>query len=294
MSTFGDEQSQRLAQALQRLLVKSGMSGSELARKLGFSQPKVSKMANGRQRVLVAEADAWAVATNATTEEREEVRQLAEAALVAATAWRNVSAVADNTSQRVVGQFEQEARRFRVFQPVIIPGLLQTPLYGRQIFLTWSSEPPSEERTAAWLADRLARQAILYREDKQFEFLLPEAALRWRFGPLNTTLGQLDRIGEVPNLPNVKIGIIPQDAEASVWHTHGFQLFDKRDGELHVQVETLTTALNITDPADVARFEQAFSALQAIAVFGGEARALLQSIATDLRRLAGPDGEVGS
>lgn len=37
-------------------------------------------------------------------------------------------------------------------------------------------------------------QAILYDEHRRFTFVVPEAALRWRFGPRDLLLGQLDRL----------------------------------------------------------------------------------------------------
>ena len=76
------------------------------------------------------------------------------------------------------------------------------------------------------------------------------------------------------------VGIIPQEAEAGVWHDHGFNILDDRDddGDPVVHVETLTSGLTITDPADVAAYRDAFAQLRRLAIAGTEAQALLRQI----------------
>jgi hypothetical protein len=81
----------------------------------------------------------------------------------------------------------------------------------------------------------------------------------------------------------VTIGIIPQAAEADVWHDHGFNILDDRgesgeSGEPVVHVETLTNGLTITNPADVAAYKEAFARLRQLAVIGADALAVLRQI----------------
>ena len=69
-----------------------------------------------------------------------------------------------------------------------------------------------------------------------------------------------------------------------VWHSHGFTIFSDRadDAEPVVHVETLTSAINVRNPADVARYQDAFERLRKVAAVGDEARALLQRLAAGL------------
>jgi Domain of unknown function (DUF5753) len=122
------------------------------------------------------------------------------------------------------------------------------------------------------------RQAILYDESKHLEFVLAEAALRWRVGPPSLMRAQIDRLLTVSALENVTIGIIPQTAETSGWHDHGFNILDGRGeaGDPLVHVETLTSGLTITDPADVDAYKDTFARLRSLAVTGDDTHALLQ------------------
>ena len=70
-----------------------------------------------------------------------------------------------------------------------------------------------------------------------------------------------------------------QDAEAGIWHDHGFNVLEGQGDEAVVHVETLTRGLTITDPADVAAYKDAFSRLRKLAVTGADAVEILRRIA---------------
>jgi|ERR1700722_3128294 hypothetical protein len=96
---------------------------------------------------------------------------------------------------------------------------------------------------------------------------------------------QLDRVASLSTLPNVGIGIIPQDAQVAAWHIHGFAILDDRaDGAATVRVETLTTGLSISEPEAVERYRQAFALLREAAVTGDQARQLIRDVLTELRQ----------
>ena len=121
---------------------------------------------------------------------------------------------------------------------------------------------------------------ILFDESKRFEFIMTEAAVRWRLGPLSLMRAQVDRIITVGALENVTVGIIPQATEADVWHDHEFNIADDRgdNGDPVVHFETLTEGVTVTKPDEVAAFKDAFTRLRQLAVTGDEAEALLRRI----------------
>ena len=160
------------------------------------------------------------------------------------------------------------------------------PDYARAVYLARAQlegQPAAEVAEA--VAARVAKQAVLYKDGHRFEFLLTEAGLRWRFIPPDAMLAQLDRLDQVSRLPNVLLGILPLDVEAQVWRWVHFAAFLERadDAEDLVQVETLTTGVNVRNATDVARHLDAFDALAKLAVTGDAARALLARVAADLR-----------
>jgi transcriptional regulator with XRE-family HTH domain len=284
---FGELSAQRrhLGAALRRLRREARLSGQQIADVVGLSQSQVSRIELGEQAASADVAERWAQATGATDDALAEVRELAETAATEAVSWRKAMARGLGRLQQDTRDVEASAATIRNFQPLGIPGLLQVPEYARRLFAA-GYPPPSEQEVAAGVAARMDRQVILYQESKTFVFIMAAASLYWRPGPPGMMRAQLDRVNAVAALSNVTVGVIPLGAEIAAWCDHGFDIFSDR-GEAAgpvVHVETLTSALNVADPEDVAAYEDAFSRLRAAAVTGDEARHLITEAAASLRR----------
>ncbi|WP_101830597.1 helix-turn-helix domain-containing protein, partial [Frankia canadensis] len=227
---------ERLGRSLGRLRAATGLSQPQLARQLGWSQPKISRIEAGKQRVTLTDVDQWCQATGATEAQRDELRTLAEEALLGPTSWE---AAGDPAALRhSTAEVEAKAGLIRGYQPAILPGLLQTASYARHVLSAGPDGPPPDlaERVLA----RLERQRILYDTTKRLEFVIPEAVLRWPFGPPAEHTEQLARLGEILHRPNVDLRILPLTA-APVWRTSGFVLFeDLPDTDPFVHLELLT------------------------------------------------------
>jgi transcriptional regulator with XRE-family HTH domain len=273
----------RLGLALRGLRLDAGLTGQQLADRAGLSQSTVSRIELGQAMLSLADIDAWGRATGSAAGQLAEVRALAEAAAVESISWRRAERRGLPALQQDVADLEGTAATLLNFQPVIVPGLLQTAEYARRIVL--SGYPGGRADIGAAVASRMERQAILYDEARRLDFVIAEAALRWRIGPAPMMLAQLDRIASLATLANVSVGIIPQSAEVTAWHIHGFAILDDRaDGGPVVRVETLTTGLSVTGPDDVERYRQAFALLRESAVFGDEAQRLIRSLIAELRQ----------
>jgi hypothetical protein len=121
------------------------------------------------------------------------------------------------------------------YQPAAIPGLLQTPAYARRLLSSGPGGVPPD--LADRVMSRIERQRVLYGVDKQFRFVIPEAVLRWPYGPPDDPAvpdehrEQLARVEWAASRPNVEVGILPLRPVA-VWRTAGFVIFDEvEDGE---------------------------------------------------------------
>lgn len=113
----------------------------------------------------------------------------------------------------------------------------------------------------------MQRQEILYRPDKRFHFVLPEAALRLRLCPTNVMLGQLDRLVSLTQLPNVRLGIIGFETQYTTAPWHGFWLYDNEK----VLVETMSAALDLRQPQEIELYVNAFEELAAVASYAKSA-----------------------
>ena len=193
--------------------------------------------------------------------------------------WRKAMARGLARLQEDSRELEAGATVILNFQTAGVPGLLQVPEYARRVFAT--ERQASQADIAAAVAARMNRQAaILYEGSRHLEFIMTEAAARWRLGPAGLMRAQTEKIIDVASLENVTVGIIRQDTEADMWHDHGFNILElQAEGEAVVHVETLTRGLTITDPADVAAYKDAFARLRKLAVIGEDAQTLLRQIA---------------
>jgi len=101
-------------------------------------------------------------------------------------------------------EHEQHATALRNWQLGVLSGLLQTEDYARAIL---ASDPcVTDDQVNARLAARLARQAILTRDDAPaMWFLVDEAALRRCVGSPVTMGAQLAHLAGVARLPNVRV-----------------------------------------------------------------------------------------
>lgn len=267
------------------LRLDAGLTGQQLAEQAGLSQSTVSRIELGQAMPTWADIDGWARVTGASGDQRAELRRLAEVAAVETISWRKAVRRGLPGLQQDVGGLESSAGTILNFQPTIVPGLLQTADYARR--LVASGYPGGRPDIAAAVTSRLDRQTILYDDAKHLEFVIAEAALRWRLGPPPIMLAQLDRIASVMTLPSVTVGIIAQSAEVTAWHIHGFAILDDRsDGDPVVRVETLTTGLSISEPDAVERYRQAFRLLRDTAIFEDKARTLIHALVAELRQIS--------
>jgi transcriptional regulator with XRE-family HTH domain len=279
------DQRQRLGAQLRRVRELSGLSGRELAQRIGISQSKVSRAESGSALLSMPEVAAWASATQASPDVADHLSALTEAAYAEVHNWD--SALRDRLHiQGDIQALEGRARQILTFQPSVVPGLLQTAEYARRVFAMVPARYP-EGAIPAVVAARLDRQLALFAGEQRFEFLITEAALRWRSGPVALLCAQLDRIASLSTLDNVSVGVIPLSAEAVTNTSHGFALLEMAEhgeGDATVLVETIHANLVVSDLESITLYRARWSLLKQMAVYGDEARTFLAIVASGLRK----------
>lgn len=285
MGAFGvDDLRQQLGRALTQLRVSAGMSQPQLAARMTSSQSRVSRVEAGKTSIPIPDVDLWCRETGAPEGRRRELLALAEKALLGPTSWDEVTGGLG--AHQAAADMETKAGSISVYQPAILPGLLQTAAYARNVVSAGPRGVPPD--LADRIMGRVDRQRILYDDRKTLRFVVPEAVLRWPIGPADADtirdhLEQLDRIGVVMARPNVDLRILPMKP-GPAWRTGGFVLFeDLADGDALVHLELLTRPLNIEEPDQVDMYRQVFANLMIAAVHGDGAREILSRVVRDLR-----------
>ncbi len=293
----GEPRAQRgqLGAELRRVRMLAGLSGRQLARAAGLSQSAVSRAERGESVLSLPEVTAWADAAGVSGDRRAVLLALAEAAVNEVATFRLRLRGGLAAAQESVGDLEASARVVRNFQPGIIPGLLQTADYARRIMAL--ADTGHDGGLAAAVAARLARQQALHDPARSFEFVMTEAALRYRPGAPDilaipdgwpaaalteqALTGQLDHLAAVVTAQTISFGVIPADAEMHAITRCGFILYEERTGGQPpvAVIETPHAALTASDPADIALYRDQLARLRQSAVYGADALGIVRSIA---------------
>jgi transcriptional regulator with XRE-family HTH domain len=268
---------------LTELRTAAGLSGNALARRMGVVQSRVWKIEHGDLLPAGEDIKAWAEATGAGSAAGELLEMLAgaksEQAFSAAFGRKGGAAAYEDRVRAV----EEQSARIGEFEVAVIPGILQTADYAREVLSVssgpraWGSDDAEVEDK---IAGRLRRQEILYGRDKRVQVVLSEAALRVLVTTPETMAGQLDKLLAASRLPAVELGVIGFGQRIPAYSIGGFRVYD----DDLIVVESISGEDEITDPAKVAVYLGAFGALRDAASTGADAEALIQRALDDIRR----------
>ncbi|MFI0912461.1 helix-turn-helix domain-containing protein [Streptomyces abikoensis] len=185
--------------------------------------------------------------------------------------WRRLHRDGLRPVQESLVPLTERTRHFRIYEPGVIPGLLQTPDYARSIMGRIIAFWDIPDDTEAAVAVRMGRQQVLRDAGRQFGILIEETALRSRFGDAEVMATQLGHLLTVSVLQQVSLGIVPMTADRTMWPLEGFWIYDDEQ----VLIELATAQITIKQPSEVATYTRMFAEMAQIAVFGKAARALI-------------------
>lgn len=271
------EDSRRLAAVLRDLRNKAGLSTYQLSQALGWSQTKVSKVERGQSVADPDDVTAWAAAVGVPDVRAAELAATAAAVADEMKSWRAVHGRGLADTQRQLQERHAALTGYREFAPYAVPGFLQTNAYAERVLDLADVSGRRDVREAA--AERLRTQDALAKNGKSFRFLLSEAALHLRFGDAETMTAQAEKIITAGQSPNVTVSVVPFSAQSMALQYSGFGIYDMPDGPL-ILVELHTRELKLRSAWDVRVYEQTFARLQAVALSGRDASALIRAAMT--------------
>lgn len=272
----------RLGNRLRELRATTGLSGNRFAvERIGWTQSKVSRLETGKQIPTDVDLDAWVEATGATPEQVEGLRELIAAARIEYATWHDIAARSSEGGlagrQAEYAAEESEATRLAEYQPGMIPGIVQTAAYAREVLMLPGgplSAGASVADVEALIGQRVRRQAVLYQPGRLIQVVIGEAALYATPGRRETMVEQLHRLIDFAGLGSVEVAVLPM-AKLPVMPLTSFAI---RDAD-SVLVETLTGEYRLSEPSDVAVYQQVFDLLCGAAASGAAAVALIRRAA---------------
>lgn len=253
------------------------LTGRELAESASWHPSKISKIEGGKQTPSEGDIEVWARTCGQPGLAAELIASLRtlEGQYVE---FRRMFRTGQRAKQEAIAEIESGTMCLRNFEPVLVPGLLQTPDYARYRLAERLEEIGAPDDVDEAVAVRMQRQQVLYRPGKQFHFLITEAVLRYRLCPPEILAGQLDRLVALSTLTTIRFGVIPFETQLPVAPVHGFYVYDDRV----VYVEHFTAELQLTQPAEVIAYTSLFDQLAEVARYGADARAIVTRVLTDI------------
>ncbi|MER5610189.1 MULTISPECIES: helix-turn-helix domain-containing protein [Micromonospora] len=214
----------RLGTELRRLREQAGLTGDQVIERIGWaSASKLSRLENGRSRPDPDDVDVLLTLYGADEEQRAELTGITHEAGDMRGWLRNFPVMTQQ--QRAFAELEAGCAEISEYNPVLVPGLLQTPGYARHRIMSAAQvaaeagDPESEDPETEVRA-RQARQSLLTRspEVPRYTAVLEEAALGRRAGPPEVLHEQLVHLCEMALLPNVTLRLLLRDTRVGDWY----------------------------------------------------------------------------
>ena len=277
-SSSARQAQEALGGRLREIRKDAGLSARALAAATGQHFTRVSKIEHGVQSPSDRDIRDWCRACGA----EEQIPDLIATARAVQSAYLEFRRQARAGMKRVLGAHTvplyERVSLFRVYEHNVVPGLFQTAAYCAAMLSFWIGFLDVPDDLDAAVAARMARQRVLYQVGKRFAVILEEQALRTWFGTAEVQAGQLGRLLEVMSIPSVSLGIIPMMTVRGAVPSAGFWIFD----DSLVALETPTASVEVTRPQEVELYARMFGQLQASAVYGAAARALIIKALSEL------------
>lgn len=272
----------RLGHELRQLREASNLTMRDVAAHLYCSTSKVSRMETGRVAATVRDVRDMLELYNANDQQRELLLQLARDARQRETRWHEYGDIPD---AREFMQLEDAAESLSIYEPLLVPGLLQSEEYTRLILraIYPDLQPQEIER---YVQLRRVRQAILIREEPVIlEVVIDEAALHRLLGARPVMNEQISKLFNACHLPNLTFQVLGFNAGIHAGMTSPFTILrfpDQADPDV-VLLEHSAGNLYLTSPGQVERYRMRFERLQAMALSPRDSEELLRNLLDAVR-----------
>lgn len=264
---------------LRQLRERNRMTTRHVAAQLGWQASKVSRVETGKQGIAVEDMASLLVVYGVTGDERRRLLGMAERSRE--PGWWEIGRGLSKESKTLI-QLEVDATRILNFEPLLVPGLLQTPEYTRALM---KSGGLSEVDTEARMAGRLGRQAILSRDDPpELRVIVDETVLRRAVGGPRTMARQLRRMAEATEGPHVTLQVLPFALGAHTGLDGSFMVLDFAEHKSVVHIEHKITAQFLEEPEQIDLFRREADRLAALALTPAESADFVERVATEHER----------
>jgi transcriptional regulator with XRE-family HTH domain len=258
-------QGRRLRAALRQARQDAGITQEQAAAALDWSLSKIVRIESGYVRV--ATTDLRAILAEYKVTDRARVNELVAMAKEAKQRpwWLAYQEFASKRYVEFVG-FEQVSQGTLHFQPLFVPGILQTREYATAIIWRLARDL-TPERADGLLEFRMRRQKLLEEPDPPPQsFIIDESVLYRLVESEEVMQAQLDRLIELAGRPTITIQVLPFTAGPAYGMQTSFVIHKLADDldVLYLEGPRGDTIV-AEDRTEIGRYENAFDELQHMA-----------------------------
>ena len=273
----------RLGQELRRLREIKGMTAEEVAERLLVSQSKISRLENGRRSI--SQRDVRDLCGVYEVEDHRIVDSLMQMAKDSRQqGWWH--AFGDIPYSVYIG-LETDAASLRVYEPQVVPGLLQTREYAEALISGALPEaPPSDIEKRVSVRARRQDRISAPEHPLRLWAVIDEAALRRLVGGKQVMVNQLEHLIAQSQLPHVTVQVLPFDMGAHPGINGQYAILefpDAADSSV-VYIEGVTSDLYLEKAHDVQRYSVMYEHLRAQALNVEQTRQFIEEIAKGYTR----------
>ncbi|EFF90850.1 MULTISPECIES: helix-turn-helix domain-containing protein [unclassified Streptomyces] len=179
-------------------------------------------------------------------------------------------------------RLEKTAITLYTYECRLIPGLLQTEPYARQLFNDQLPPLTDEQIEEQWAA-RAKRQQLLWElPNTAFEFILEEHLLLRQTGGPEVTRELIDHLLEIAQLRNVGIQIMPLVQHAHAGLAGPIQLLETPENTWYAYNEGQRGGLFFSDAKEVSVLQRRYARMRSQALTFDHSLSLLQRMRGDL------------
>ena len=272
--------SRRVAGELRRLRARSKLSCATVGAALGISASKISRIETNRIGLQVDEVAALLGFYQVAKPLREELLELVRRA--AEPGWWQVQGSRLPELWQELNDFERAATVITNYEPLLIPGLLQTADYATALIAA-ANPALSEDEVESRVALRTTRQALLGRpRPPRLLALIEEGVLRRVVGDTGLMRRQLRHLEDAATRTTVTVQVVPTAAGAHAGLGGPFAVLEFDRNPTLVYLENRRGSVILEDDASIAETTIALRNLQQIALSPEDSLALLVELAREL------------
>jgi transcriptional regulator with XRE-family HTH domain len=258
------------------------MTGEEAAIRLGWSPSKISRIETAQTAPSPADLNRLLDLYEVTGTQRSRLEQLGRS--TGQRGWWDAYADALGPEYTALIALEAEAESVRLFSALMVPGLLQTERYAREVARAVSPfAPPGEIERRVQV--KMARQRVLARPSPlRLDVVLDQLAVSRTIGGPDVMAEQLAKLDDLAGQGNVELQVLPLSVGGHPGLDGDFAIVSFADliAPDVVYLEHMTSEIYEENETAVYRHVMAFDRLRFLALDTHETARLLKDLAGTL------------